>query len=216
MQKLNEQGSLILPLVIVVVLLVGALGFGGWAYTSRQDYKDNVDEKIAEAVEASNEQLSIEKDAEFAEREKSPLRNYLGPSALGSVSVVYPKTWSAFIDEGAGGKAELNAYFHPDFVPPEESEVSFALRLEVVNQTYDQVIKSYDSKVKTAKITATAYRAPKVTSELGVQLRGEIDSKKQGVLVLLPARDKTIKIWTEGQNFVNDFNAVLDSLTYIP
>lgn len=216
MHKLDQRGSLLIPLIAALVLLFSAVGFGAWAFMGRQDYKDNVDAKIAVAVEDANEVLSEEKEAEFAEREKSPYKTYQGPSALGSISITYPKTWSAYINEEIGASVELDGYMHPSFVPSVKGDTSFALRVEVVNQTYDQVIKAFDAKVRSGKVTAAAYRAPKVPSELGAKISGEIDTKKQGIMVLFPTRDKTIKIWTEGQDFAGDFNTILESLTFIP
>ncbi len=213
MLKLNNNGSLIIPLVIVGLLLFTSLGFGYWAYAGRQDYKNNVDTKIAEAVEVAEEKLDIEKEADFAERFKLPNKNYQGPDTLGSLNITYPKTWSAYIVE-SNSTIELNGFLHPDYVPDIRSDTSFAFRFEIVNTNYDQVLKTYDAKVKLGKIKVEPYRLAKVDSALGTRLIGEIDIKKEGVLVLLPIRDKTIKVWTEGQNFKGDFETILTSLTY--
>ncbi len=216
MHKLDEEGSLLIPLIMVVLLLLGSIGFGAWAFAGRQDYKDNVDAKIAEAVEASEEIVSLEKEAEFTEREKSPYKTYQGPSALGTLTVTYPKTWSAYIEEGRSGNTELTGYLHPNFVPDTRGETSYALRFEVVGQSYDQVLKAFDSPVKAGRASVGAYRAPKVQQALGAYITGEIASKKEGQMVLFPVRDKTIKIWTEGQTFRGDFATVLEQVTFIP
>ncbi len=214
MHKLDQQGSLLIPLVLVGTLLLFAIGFGAWAFTGRQDYKNNVDAKIVEAVEASDEKLSIEKEAEFAEREKDPNKSYQGPATYGSLLITYPKTWSAYIVEKSSGTTALDGYLHPNFIPDISSDHSFALRFEVLNTSYDQVIKQFDSKVRTGKVTVVAYRAPKVQEALGARISGEIDTKKQGIMVLLPVRDKTIRIWTEGEDFKGDFDRILEQLTF--
>jgi hypothetical protein len=55
--KANSQSgainALLLPLLVALLLLVGVAVFGVWAFGSRQDYKDNVDAKIATAVTAA-------------------------------------------------------------------------------------------------------------------------------------------------------------------
>src|SRR4051794_27631814 len=107
MSKLNQVGavnSLLLSLIIAAVLLVGALAFGGWAFSSRQDYKDNTDAKIAKAVEIAKQQESSRKDVEFKEKEKQPLRTYNGPDAYGGIALQYPKTWSGYVDDTGNGK----------------------------------------------------------------------------------------------------------------
>ena len=53
MRKLNQDGAvsgLALSFGLSVILLVAAISFSAWAFSSRQDYKDNVDEKIQAAA----------------------------------------------------------------------------------------------------------------------------------------------------------------------
>ncbi len=214
MHKLDERGSLLIPLILVIMLLMGALGFGAWAFAGRQDYKNNVDAKIDEAVEAATEQNSIEKEAEFAEREKQPFKTYLGPASLGSISVTYPKTWSAYVNEKGNGTTVLEGYMHPNYVPELNSDTSFALRFKIVNSTYDKELKGFEPKARTGKVVVAAYKAPKEENALGSMITGEIDTKQQGVVVLLPMRDKTIRIWTEGEDFRGDFTTMLESFTF--
>jgi hypothetical protein len=214
MHKLDQKGSLLVPLILVSLLMLGALGFGAWAFAGRQEYKNNVDSKIAEAVEVANEKISLEKEAEFAERDKQPFKTYQGPSAFGALKVPYPRTWSAYIVEAEAGNAVVNGYLHPNFVPDIKSDTSFALRFEVLSSAYDAEVRKFETKIKTGKITAASYRAPKVQEASGLLLSGEIDVKKSGTMVLLPVRDKTIRIWTEGQDFKGDFDTMLNELTF--
>jgi hypothetical protein len=216
MHKLDERGSLILPLIVSVALLLCALGFGYWSYAGRQDYKNNVDKKIAEAIAESEVKISTDKDAEYAEKEKSPYQIYQGPVTYGSAVITYPKNWSAYVDESGGSNTVVTGYFHPNYVPATDSETAFALRFEIVSSAYDSVLKSFDSSVKSGKLKASAYRAPKVESILGSRLEGSLSAKEQGILVLLPLRDKTIKLWTESEQFASDFTTVLESFTFVP
>jgi hypothetical protein len=216
MLKLKEDGSLLIPLVLIIVMLLSSLGFGLWAFTGRQDYKNNVDIKIADAVEVASNKVRLEKESEFAEKEKSPFKSYQGPATYGSLVINHPKTWSAYISEKSSGNIVITGYMHPNYVPEITSDISFALRFEVVNTSHDNVLKTYESLVKSGKLVSAAYRAPQVSSVLGSRLEGEVSPKKQGVLVLLPLRDKTIKIWTEGQEFRTDFSTMLDSFSFVP
>ncbi len=219
MKKIDNRGSinmLLIPVVLLVVFLLGSLGFGFWAFTSRQDYKDNVDEKIATAVEVAKKQTATEKDNEFIEREKRPLKEYAGPDAYGSVKVKYPKTWAAYVVQG-NSSTPLNAYFHPNYVPDEKSDASYALRVQVVNQTFDQQVRQFDSNVKIGKTKAKPYKPANVDNVVGLQLTGQLDAKQQGTMVLLQLRDKTIKIWTEGDQYEKDFfDSALANLTFVP
>jgi hypothetical protein len=215
MHKLDEKGDLLIPLVLVSVLLISSLAFGFWAFTGRQDYKNNVDKKIDEAVKIAEENLSVKKDAEFAEQYKLPNTTYQGPAAYGTLGITYPKTWSVYVDEDGNDSKPLSGIMHPKFVPA-TSDTNYALRFEVLGKSYESELKSFESAVRGGRVTVAAYRLPKVESVLGSKITGEIQGKKQGVLILLPQRDKTIRIWTEGSEFRGDFEKVLESLTFVP
>jgi len=186
----------------------------------RQDYKQNSDKKVAAAVEIAKKQTETAKDNEFLEKEKYPLRHYTGPSAYGSVDIQYPKTWSAYVTESGNGSTPISGYFHPSFIPSTQqgqSSNSFALRLEVASTSYDQALKQFDGNIKQGKIKVSPYKAPKVQSVLGARLDGEIVTGKQGSMVLIPLRDKTLKIWTEATNFRGDFdNIIMANIVFVP
>ncbi len=213
----TEVGSLVVPFVIVLLLFLAAAGFGGWAYMERQDYKDNSDQKAAVAAEAAKVAEGERKDKEFAEAEKSPFKTFRGSETLGSISFQYPKTWSAYIAEDLRTTTPVQGYFHPEFVPLVTGNTLYALRSEVVNTSYTDVLKTFDSAAKSGKAKISAFRAEKVQSALGVKIEGEVAQNKQGIMVLLPLRDKSIKFWTENSEFYGDFNnTILPSLTFIP
>ncbi len=220
MKKLDESGAvngLLISLIFTIVFLIGAIGFGFWAFASRQDYKDNVDEKIAAAVEIAKQETSSSKDTEFIEREKNPLKEYSGPSSFGSVKIKYPKTWGAYVDEVGNSGFAVDGYFHPNFVPGVNSEPSYALRLQVVNRTFDDEAKRFDTDIEQGKTTAKPYVPVNVKEAIGLRLDGDIGDRKQGTLILIKLRDKTLKIWTEADQYKKDFtDNVLSNLTFSP
>lgn len=216
MRRLDEQGSLVIPLAISVVLLICAFGFGIWAFAGRQEYKNNADQKVAEAVAAAKESLTIEKDAEFAEQYKLPYETYRGPAALGTLTVERPRTWSVYVNENASSSSDpLDGYMHPSYVPAGKS-VNIALRFQVTNDSYEDELKSFESSLRNGKVSVAAYRLPKVASVLGSRITGEVVSGKQGDMIMLPLRDKTLFIWTEGGEFRSDFAKILETLTFVP
>lgn len=220
-RKLNQSGIIdawLIAFVVTLFALFGALAFGVTSYTGKQDYKNNTDAKIAEAVTAAETKLTEKKEAEFTEREKQPLRTYNGPAAYGSVSITYPKTWSAYIDDtGKTSSAPLDGYLHPRYVPKVDTSNNIALRFQVVSSSYATVTKALDSQVKAGKIKTTPYAAAKVNGVVGLRVDGEVAFGKQGAMIVLPLRDKTIKIWTEASEFVGDFNdIILPNFTFVP
>jgi hypothetical protein len=208
---------MLIALILLTVAFLVALGFGVWAYTSRQDYKDNSDEKAAAAVTAAEAVLSEKKEAEFAEREKEPLKTYKGPATFGSVEIQYPKTWGAFITEKDNGSELIDGYMHPNFVPGMDSGTAFAIHFEVVNTSYDQELKKFENATESGKVTVSPASAPRVPGTAGVRIVGEVESKKQGTVLLFPLRDKTLKITSESTAFTNDLdNIILKNLIFVP
>jgi len=217
----NQDGAvsgLGVSLVLTVLLLLGALGFGGWAFSQRQDYKNNVDAKIAEATDKKADEVGAQKEKEFAEREKQPLKAYNGPEAFGSLHIEFPKTWSGYVDDTGNGGASVDGYFAPGMVPSVNNQNSaFALRVQVINQPYAQILKTFESQQKAGKLRASAYALPKLPKVVGVQLNGQLSNQKTVTMVVLPLRAQTLQIWTEGTQYVGDFNAsILSNFSFSP
>ncbi len=220
MKQIDRRGEVSLTLVFMIVFIVlflGAAGFGVWSFMSRQDYKNNTDQKVSAAVEEATETTKKEKDKEWEEKEKQPYRDYISPAPFGTVNIKYPKTWSGYVSENPNTANPVDGYFHPNYVPGVTSGTNFAIRVQVSEKTYDQEVKLYATLVKTGKVTSTPYKAPKVPGVTGTRLEKEIFPKKQGTMILLPSRDKTLKIWTESTQFTPDLdNIVLANLTFVP
>jgi hypothetical protein len=221
MIKHDQNGSVngvVISLIAVSFLLVGSLGFAGWAFTERQDYKNNSDEKVAAAVVLARQAESTKKDKQFAEEIKNPFRTYTGPQAFGSLIIKYPDTWSAYVDDTGRGNSSVDAYFHLGTVPAVTGEGSaFALRARVVAQSYDAAITSLRKLEKSGLVTVEPYALPLVPEAIGLKFSGEIKTGKSGTLIILPLRDETVQISTEGDEFISDFNdKILPNLSFAP
>lgn len=209
--------GLIIGLVIFVLLTLVAASFGIWAFAERQNYKDNSDKISAKAVAVEIQKEDTKKDNEFLEREKSPLKTYVGPDTYGSISLSYPKTWAAYVVQTDAGQIPIDGYLHPGFVPGVQSGTAFALRVQVVNRPYDLELKQFEGKVKSGKVTVAAYVPKNVSGVTGSRINGEINMGQKDAMVLLPVRDKTIEISTQSQQFLGDFeNIILANLKFVP
>jgi hypothetical protein len=215
------RGNLII--LVLGVLLVLSLIFGGWAFSGRQTYKNKSDQQVAAAVAAAKKAQAIELQNQFAEQSKQPYATFHGSPTYGSLSFNYPKTWSAYVDTTSTSEP-INAYYYPSQVPGLQSKSAYALRVELVNTDYSQVQQQFSSLIKQGKITAKAYVPPKmqgVTNVVtGTYLTGQFNNQNaaQNVnMVVIKVRDKTLEIYTESSEFLNDFNnAVLSSLSFAP
>lgn len=219
MRPSTQRGSalVILSFSLTVVLLIVSVGFGIWAYSRAQDYKNNVDMKISVAVEAAKQQESSVKDAQFAQDEKLPYRTYTGPTAYGSITIKYPKTWSAYVSDDANSSPFINGYFYPNVVPDTQSQNSvFALRVQVIQDSYVTVLGTVSTYVQQGETKVAAYAAPNVPSVVGSRIDGKLTDQRKGSMIVLPLRNMTLKLWTEGPSFGGDFNTILQNFSFSP
>lgn len=204
----SERGAiniLLIPLIVSIVLLVGAMGFGVWAFAGREDYKNNSDQKVDAAVAVAKDETKSSLENDFLEREKYELKRYQGPLALGSVDFEYPKTWSVYEVVNSNS---ISLTMHPNRIPS-NPETAYALRVEVVSTNYDKVVDAFSSSVKKGTVQATAYSFPKMSDNVGTRFVGEVDKGKNGVFVAIPLRDKTIKVWTESDQYIKDLDDII-------
>jgi hypothetical protein len=216
------KGSLVTT-VVLVLLLIAAIGFGGWAYSKMLDYKNNSDQKAAAAVASSKKQITDQLQAQFDQQSKQPYKTFTGSPTFGSITFNYPKSWSAYVDS-TDSNEPINGYFHPDVVPGVNSKTAYALRVELVSDDYSQVLQNFQSSASQGGLTAKAYVPPKMQGAAnvtaGTYLSGQINPQDQtqiGNMVIIKVRDKTLEIYSESAAFADDFNnTVLSSLTFVP
>jgi hypothetical protein len=210
-QQAGMLNVLLIPLVLVIVVLLAIGGMAYYYYGQYQDYKNNTDQKVAVAVTKAKQQTSDEKDKAFAEKLKSPYTIYNGPEEFGSLRIQYPRTWSAYVDAPSGQtNRPINGYFAPAQVPSiNDRNNSFALRVYVVQQPYDQLLKPYQQKQQRGLATIQPYQSPNIPNIVGVRIDGEVQQDKQGAMIILPFRDKTLEMWTESKDYKNDFDTII-------
>ena len=220
MKRAHEQGvvsSAALIAVVMTVLFVSALVFGFWAFAGQQDYKNNAQKKIDAAVEAVQKENKEKLASDVAEALKSPTKTYTGSATFGAVTFNYPSTYSAYVNESKDATPPLSGYFHQGVIPAVDGSQPLALRVQIINNSYANELSSYSTPAKSGKVTISAFRAAKVSSVLGSRIDGAITTQFTGSLIMLPLRDKTLKIWTESNSFLADFNTyVVPSISFTP
>lgn len=221
--RTSGGGQKILTIILLVLMLAGSSVFGYWAYKNMQDYKNNSDKKAVQAVAKAKQEQAALLQAQFNEQSKSPIKTFRGSPTYGSVSFNYPKTWSAYVDS-TNSNQPINAYFHPGEVPGVQSRAAYALRVELLNTEYSQIMQQYTSQASQNRLSIKAYVPPKMQGAANVTagsyLSGEINTQNQGQrgnMLVIKVRDKTLKVSTESPEFAADFNKiVLESLTFAP
>ena len=209
----------IVTAVLAIIILVLAI-LAIWAYGRMSDYKNNSDQITAVAVTQATDELRATLEAEFAEQSKSPAKTYTSPAEYGSVVITYPKTWSAYVDMDPSGSAVIDGYFYLDYLPSVESgaAVTYNLRLQINEDTYQEAVDEYQSQITKGELAATPFKPALVeNATAGLRLNGQLTKDKRGAMIILPLRDKVLKIWTESEAGIVDFEQyILPNLAFSP
>lgn len=211
----NEFGGVSGSLIAIIGLVILVLGAGSaaiWAYVNYNEQKTNVDGKVDLAVaEAKKAQGDVD-EAKFAEREKEPNREFVGPDDYGRLSFMYPKTWSAYIaNDVTKGSGTYEAYLNPITVPPVSPTQQYALRVLIEEKDYGQVVGSYDALVKKGDLKSSATSA---NGQNGTRIDGSFTKNIRGSAVIYKVRDKTITLRTDADTFKPDFENIIKTIKF--
>ena len=210
--------GLILAALLAITFIIMTIVF----YGEMDKYKNNTQAIINVEVENAKKAQKEQLDEEFIEKEKEPYLTYDSPAQASAVKIVYPKTWDLYAVEDSG-KGTVDNYFAQNMVKDvNNKENIYALRVQVVDKRYSDVVSSLDTKASRGEVKISPFVASNVEgSDQGIRVEGEMrkagSSVIQGSMIILPVRDKTIQIWTEGDSFTKDFDeVVLKNLKFNP
>jgi len=213
-QRKDERGAVSGSLIAIIGLIVLVTVTGGlaiWAYLNYNEQKTNVDGKVGIAVaEAKKEQGDVD-EAKFAEREKEPNRQFVGPDDYGRLTFSYPKTWSVYVARDVSRGGTYEAYLNPVTVPPVSATQQFSLRVLVEEKDYDQVIRSYDALVKKGDLRTSSASA---NGNTGTRIDGSFTKDIRGSAVVYKIRDKTVTVRTDADTFKPDFEAIIKTIGF--
>jgi len=220
--KYDQRGAISLLSIfstLVTLLLIIAVVMSISFYNGEKKYKNDSDQLVATAVTNAKDQQQATDQNVFAKESLQPLQPFVGPEAYGTVTVYYPKTYSAYIVVNNNNSSPVNGYFEPGFVPDTSNQANvFALRLEVNSEAYDQVLAQYTTLAQQGSVTIRPYSLPKVPSVVGVKITGNIETNvKNGIMIILPLRTTTLQVWTEAAQYESNFNTlILPNLSFSP
>jgi hypothetical protein len=214
-QPKHEAGGISGSMIAIIGLAVLVLAAGSaaiWAYVNYNQQKTDVDGRVALAVaQAKNDQASAD-EAKFADREKEPNRQFVGPDNFGRLVFNYPKTWSAFVaSDGSTSGSTYNAYLNPITVPPLGEKQQFALRITIEQKDYAQVVSSYQEKVKKGDLHSSATTS---NGHNGTRFDGQFTPDIRGAAVIYQIRDKTVTLRTDADSFKPDFENLIKTIDF--
>lgn len=210
----HETGAINGFMLSTILLGIAVLGLGAlsvWLYVNYTDQKTNVDSKVGVAVADAQHKQASDDEAKFLERDKQPLRQFAGPDDYGRLTFNYPKTWSVYVAHDISQGGAYQAYLNPITVPAVSEKQQFALRVTIEQRDYDQVIRSYQDRVKIGKLTSSATSS---NGKEGTRLDGQFTTDIRGSAVFYKIRDKTVTIRTDADTFKPDFEALIKTINF--
>ena len=207
----------LIKIIAIVILSMTTLTFVGlfiWMMVQYNDVSTDVNAQIKTAVDAAKMEQSLEDEAEFAEREKDPYRDFAGPADYGQLSFKYPKTWSVYIASDASKGGDYEAYLNPIEVNPVSANTINALRVTIRDKAFDDVVQEYqrfmenrDANLSVESVTVAGTTANRYTGTIP-------NTELNGVIVIFKIRDKTAILQTDSMLFVEDFNTLLSTVQF--
>lgn len=203
-----------LTLVFIIVLGLGALGFGLLAITGfSQAHRATATLEAAKqtAAEAARTDQTA-KDAVAAQQtSESPFRAYNAPEEFGSFQINFPKTWSSSVDEERGSSNQVVLVLHPDLLRRSNGTDDLAATKVTLSQrSASDTAKLYTSQKAIIKSDIT------VSGIKAVQLSGTFSDKRTTRIVLVPVRDKTIIFTNEDKAYGREFDEIVAQCKIIP
>lgn len=206
-----KSSKLLTTIIVISVLLFITLIFAGWSFVSYLSQKNNVDDRIASAVSDAKKEQADADAADFAEAEKKPNLEFIGPEDYGSLSFEYPKTWSVYVASSASDGGDYEAYLNPKTVPEVTKSQKFALRVVIEQSDYEDVVDDYDKLVEDGDLDSSTISVGDVK---GTRLDGSFSDDLRGSAVIFKIRDKTLTIRTDANTFMSDFNALIKTIQF--
>ena len=213
----NDNSGLIKTIFIVILSLttVTFVGLFAWALVKYNTVSEDVEGQKATAVAEAKEAQAMELEAEFAEREKDPYRDFAGPVDYGQLSFKYPKTWSVYIASDASNGGDFSAYMNPIQVDPVSSKASInALRVTIRDKDFESVAAEYQKAMdkKDANLSMETTTVGGVTAN---RYTGKIpNTELNGIIVIFKIRDKTAILQTDSVLFKDDFDRLLGTVEF--
>jgi hypothetical protein len=214
----GEVDLWLIMFIVVTILFLASVSFAVWAFAGRQDFKSHSDQKVSAAVTVAKQQEDSVKNLQFAQQEKQPYKTYVGPEAYGTLQITFPRTWSAYVDSSGQGSQPLDGYFNKDIVLSIVAQSSaFSLRVQVVPTSYTSYLNNITSLQQSGLVKVSAFSFPKLPAIVGVRVDGQVEDRKTGSMIIMPLRDKTLKLWTDAPSYIDDFNnIILPNFTFSP
>lgn len=216
MEPKKDIAGLVKTIVIIILSLIAAtfIGLFIWMFVEYREARSDVEGEIAVAVAGAKDEQAMEMEAEFLEREKYPYKTFLGPVDYGQLTFEYPKTWSVYIAKDASNGGDFEAYLNPGQVDAVSNTTINALRVVIRDKSFEDVAAEYqrvmdrkDSGLSVETITINGTTANRYTGTIP-------NTELSGFIVIFKIRDKTAVLRTDSVLFQDDFDKLLETVSF--
>lgn len=214
---LHRDNSGLIKTIIIIIISLVAITFIGlfiWIFLQYNEVSTDVDGQIAVAVAKAKDEQAAQLEAEFAEREKLPYKTFSGPVDYGQLTFNYPKTWSVYVAADAATGGDYQAFFNPTQVNTVAKDTVNALRLTIRDDSFDDVASEYQKFMdrKDSNLTMQAVTIGDISAN---RYTGTIpNTDLNGIIVIFKIRDKTAVFQTDTTLFEQDFNTLLQTISF--
>jgi len=213
-QKKSKKIYKIATFASIFVLLVIS-GFLYKYYNLGTQKEKNIVAKIEKASQESGEKKKKEVTQEYEKKIKdaaaNPWQSYKTEDIFGAFTIFFPKDWKVNISKDMSHTEQFRFLADPNWVMATKGEKGpfTALAVSVINENYAKKVDDMEYTNKKKNIYTISDES---VSGIGGKrfVWKNPDSKLKAVFVLLPFRDKTIKIGTEDYNaYSQTFESIL-------
>ena len=217
MEPKKDVSGLIKTVVIIVLSLVAAtfIGLFVWMFVQFNTVQDDINKQIDTAVASAKDSQASQDTIKCQKEKENPYTEFTGPVDYGELNFKFPKTWSVYIANDASSGGDFNAYLNPVSVNNVSDKNSlYALRVTIRNKAFDDVVAEYqkymerkDSNLNMEAITVNDGAANRYTGKIP-------NTEFNGIIVIFKIRDKTAILQTDSVLFEQDFNDIVNSITF--
>ena len=203
-----------IAIIVLSLMTVTFIGLFVWKQIEFASVQSDVNGQISDAVEKAKYEQKEEDLAKFSEEEKYPLRPFTGPVDYGQLSFEYPKTWSLYIASDAANGGNYVAYFNPLAVEAISDNAANALRLVIYDEPFESVVGKFQKAISDPKSGLTMSTV-EVNGIIMNRYVGKMPGTDyNGVFVIFKIRDKSVLIRTDAEQFMGDFDALLQTISF--
>ncbi|TAK88803.1 hypothetical protein EPO04_01655 [Patescibacteria group bacterium] len=208
-----EQKRISIHLILTIFLAIGMVVFGVLAvlaYRDNEYVRGNLNTLVKAESQRAREQQKQQSAEENRKANELPFKNFTADAVDGGFVLPIPKTWSTYYGRNNTGPTQVDFAANPDTVTinlNRDARNTQAFRLKLLRQSQADVVKDYQTLIKQKKVTS---KGTKVSGIDATQLEGTIDDQRhEGVVIIVPVRDKTIVLITEDKRYVGEFNTIV-------